>query len=218
MPSKKTVKKEVEPEKAPAVSKNNYSLLKNKYLIIGAIIILLAVIAYMFKSLFVVAMVNGQPITRLAYMHELEKEAGKQSLNSLITQQLISQEAAKQNVSVTQPEIDTEVSGIETQLSKQNQKLDDVLTLRGLKKSDLIDQIRTEKLIQKLLGKDIKVSDSDIDDFIKNNKDSIPQGSNPDTIKASVRQQLVQEKLSQKFQSWIQEKQKNAKINYFISM
>ena len=65
---------------------------KSKFFI-PLVIILIAAILFYFKGLFVVALVNGVPITRIAVINELEKQGGKQTLSSLVNQTLILQEA-----------------------------------------------------------------------------------------------------------------------------
>ena len=45
------------------------------------------------------------------------------------------------------------------------------------------EQIRVQKLVEKLIGKDIKVTDKEIDDYIEKNKDSIPQDAKPEEVR-----------------------------------
>src|SRR5688572_16109970 len=47
---------------------------------------------YFLRGVFVAATVNGKPISRLALVKELEKQNGKETLNSLVTKELIFQE------------------------------------------------------------------------------------------------------------------------------
>ncbi len=190
-------------------------IIKNKYILVGILIIIIGFLLYYFKGVFVVAMVNGQPISRLALIQELNKQYGKQMLNNLVTQTLIMQEARKQNITVTDQEINSELKKIEDNLSKQGQSLDQALLLQGMTKDDLINNIRTQLTVSKILEKDIKVSDKEINDYISQNKETLPTSQNPDQIRQSVKQQLTQNKLVQKYQSWIANIEKNAKISYF---
>ena len=45
------------------------------------------------RGLFVVALVNGEPISRIEVIKALEKQGGKATLDSLVTKKLIAQEA-----------------------------------------------------------------------------------------------------------------------------
>jgi len=200
--------------------KVDYSFLsrfKNRKFLIPLFLILIGGILFYFKGLFIVATVNGQPVTRLALIQELEKRNGKQMLSSLVTQILIQQEAQKQNIGVSQKEIDDEVKRVEEGLKKQGQTLDAALGFQGLTKNDFIAQIKLQKLVEKILAKDIKVTDKEINDYIEKNKDSIPKDLKAEEVTASARQQLQQQKLSSKAQPWIQGLQSKAKINYFVN-
>ncbi len=191
--------------------------IKRSYLIGGIIIILLIGLAVYYRSLFIVAMVNGQPVSRLAYIQEMEKMSGKQALNSLITKTIILQEARKRNISVTNQEIDQEMKKIEDNLSKQGQKLDTILQLQGMNRESLREQVYFQKLIEKMVGKDIKVSDQEVNDYIASNKSTLPQDIKEEDLKKQVREQLRQQKLNEKVQTWIKDLQEKAKVTYFIN-
>lgn len=185
-------------------------------LLLLAAILLIAGLIYIFKGIFVIAMVNGQPITRAEYNTELERQSGKQVLNTIVTKKLITQEAGKKNVTVSDTEINNEIKNIENNLSKQGRKLDDALTAQGLTREQLREQIKYQKLIQKMIGNKVKVTDKEVNDYIAKNSASLPQGQNPDQLKKSISNQLMQQKLNDATQTWIDNLQKNAKVNYFI--
>lgn len=187
-----------------------------KTTLVVTLLIILGLLYY-FKGLFVVAIVNGEPISRLSEIRELEKQNGKQVLESLVTKTLILQEAKKQNATISQTEIDQAIKKIEKDIEGQGQTLDQALTVRGMTRADLIEQIKIQKLIEKTLGKDIKVTDNEVDDYIAKNKITAPEGIKPEETKARVKEQLLQQKLSESFQTWIENLKKNAKINYFLN-
>ena len=197
------------------------SILPNRinknYLIIGLIVIALAGLLYLSRSLFLAAVVNGQPISRLSVVSELEKQSGKQALDTLVTKTLIMQEARKQNITIGQNEINAELKRIEDNIKKSGQTLDDVLALQGMDRNTLIEQIRIQKTVEKILGKQIQVSDKEIADYISKNAETL--GSDPESqeTKNTVKQQLTQQKLSEKFQTWLDNLKKKAKVNYFVS-
>lgn len=197
-------------------SKQN-QLVTRKRILIVLLIVLAVTLIYYFRGLFVVALVNGQPILRLSVIQELEKRGGNQTLTSLITQVLIQQEAEKRGVVVTDSELDGEVKKIEDNLKKQGQKLDEALLFQGLTREDFKEQIRFQKLVEKLLAKDIKVTDEEIKKFIDQNKDNLPKDLKPEEVTASARQQLEQQKLGTKAQEWIADLQEKANIKYFVS-
>jgi foldase protein PrsA len=191
--------------------------IKKSYLILVATIIILGVLLYVFRSLFVAAVVNGQPISRLSVVQESEKQSGKQVLTTLVRNSLIEQEARKQNVSVSDKEIDDEIKKLEGNLQKQGQKLDQVLSMQGMSKEDLRKLIRLDKLVGKMVGKDIKITDQQVADYIDKNKESLPQGQNEAELKNTVKEQLKQQQLNDKVRTWLEDLQKNAKITRFVN-
>lgn len=215
MATKKAVTKKTS-NKNNLVIKTKRIGLKRRQIIFALIVLLFSAFLYFFKGLFIVATVNGQPISRLAVVSELEKQGGKQTLDSMITQMLILQEAKNKNVTVSQKEIDEEVKKIEESLSKQGQNLDSALALQGMSRKALELQIKIQKVVDKLLGKDISVTDKEVDEYIEKNKELLPQDQKPEELKAQINQQLKQQKLQQKFQSFITDLKSKAKINYFI--
>jgi len=201
-------------------SVDTYSIkdkLKQPKVFIGLIVVVLAIGAFFLKGLFVAALVNGEPITRIAILSELEKQGGKQALSSLVNQVLILQEAKKKNVQVSQAEIDAATKQIEDSLKTQGQNLDTALVQQGMTRQDLSMQLKLRNLVEKLLVDKIKVTDAEIADYIKKNKDTFPAEMKEEEIKKRVGEQLKQQKLGSASQDWIEELNKNAKINYFVN-
>lgn len=191
--------------------------LRQPKMFIPLIVIVLAVLAFALKGLFVAALVNGQPIMRLSVIKELEKQGGKQTLSSLVNQALIMQEAKKKNVQVSQEEIDKSAKQIEDSLKSQGQNLDAALAIQGMTKQDFLMQLKLRNLVEKLLADKVKVTDSEISDYIEKNKDTFPTDLKEDEMKKRAEEQLKQQKLASASQEWLTNLQKNAKINYFVN-
>ncbi len=190
--------------------------IKRTYILIALILVLLGILAYYYKGLFVAATVNGQPISRVAVVTQLERQGGKGALDTMIVRTLILQEAKKRNVWVSDQDVNAQIKKIEDNMAKQGQKFDDALAIQGYTRNSFRDEYRIQMLVEKLLSKDIQVSDKEVNDYMEKNKDSLPQNQPPDQLKASVRQQLKQQKMNQKAQSWIQDLRSKAKIDYFV--
>lgn len=214
---KASVSKAVADDTATTLTSSGYSFrISKKVLVLFVGLLLLAGLVYYFRSLFVVATVNGTPITRIGFIQELEKQYGKQTLNSLVTKTLILQEAKKKNVSVSDTELSAELKKIEDSYTKQGQKLDELLKQQAMSREDFKERIEVQKLIEKLLEKDIIVTDKEVEEYMEKNKDLFPEGADQKTTKENIKQQLRQQKLGDKFQSWIDTLQKNAKITYYL--
>lgn len=221
MPRKKSSKIDARTEKNLVIQSSeptNTSLLpKRRSQLVIIIILILFALLYYFKGLFIAAIVNGRPISRLSIVGEAERQSGKQVLDSAISKTLILQEAKKQHVDVSPNEIDGEIKKLEDNISKQGQNLDMLLKGQGMTRNDLAEQIKLQKLIEKIVGKNITITDKEIDDFMEKNKDSLPQNESSQSARESVKQQLKQEKLSQAFKTFMDNLQKKAKIYYFVN-
>lgn len=188
---------------------------KNKFLVLIGVAAVL-VILYLLRGLFVAALVNGQPIYRLSVVSQLEKQSGGQVLDAMVNEAIIRNELKKQNIIVSQEEINTEVKKIETLLSSQKQNLDEALKQRGMTRQELENQITLNKGVEKLLGKDVAVTDAEIAAFIEQNKTFLPAASSEADLKAKAKEQLIQQKVSEKYQKWVEDAKKNANVMYFV--
>ena len=188
--------------------------IKKLLIAIGLIVALIAL--GLLKEHFVVANVNGEQISRIELIRELEKTEGKRILDSLVIQTLIRQEAKKRNVSVTDENIQGEIAKIEKNISDQGQKLDDLLAVQNLTRKQLEEQIIIQILLQKMVGENIQVTDIEVDDYIEKNKESLPEDANMDELKIDTKEQLKQQKINGKIQELIQKLQKEAKIDYLL--
>jgi len=196
-----------------------YSLkdkIKQPKVLTGLIIVVVVVLAFLFKGLFVAALVNGEPITRLQVVSELEKQGGKQALSSLVNQALILQEARKKKIQVSKSEIDAATKQIEDSLKSQGQDLNTALAAQGMTMQDLQMQLKLRTLVEKLLADKIKVSDKEITDYITANKASLPTNLSDADLKKSVAEQLKQQKMGNASQAWLEGLTKDSKINYFV--
>ena len=77
----------------------NFKFKKPKPLLIAIVVAVILILVALFfaKGIFVVATVNGSPISRLSLIQELEKQGGKQALEAIIDKKLIETELKKQN-------------------------------------------------------------------------------------------------------------------------
>ena len=173
---------------------------------------------YFFRSLIFAAWVNGRPVYRLSLTSELEKQGGKQVLDGLIEKALINSEARKNNVKVEQSEIDAEIKKIEEMVAGQGLSLDEALKFRNQTRKDLIDQIKIQKMVEKLLSSKITITDAEAKDYFDKNKSLFGQNPVFDKVKDQVNNQLFQQKLSEQYNTWITELKTKAKILYFINL
>lgn len=190
---------------------------RKSYAIVILAVILIVGLLYAGRGLFIAATVNGEPISRLTIISELERQSGKQALDSMVTKTLILQEAKKRNVTVPEQEVNDEIKKIETELKQQGQDLDQALAMQGGDRESFRDQIRIRKILEQLFGKEIQVSDKEVADYIASNSATLPQDANQQALQASIKQQLEQQKLSEKLQTWLAELRQKAQVNYLVN-
>lgn len=192
-------------------------IVKNKLILGGVAAVAIAFLGgYYLKNLFIAATVNGSLISRVKVIKELEKRGGSSILETLITEKLIKQEAAKKNISVSKEEVDSAITSIETNLKSQSQDLKTALAAQGMTLNDLKNQITLQKLLEKMLADKITVTDEEITKYMIDNKVTLPEGTDQENAKSIIKQQIIQEKLGQEIQPLLDSLKKAAKINIFI--
>lgn len=209
MPNPKKTSDKIAQKYSPELTKSQTIIL------IAAVVV--AALLYFLKGYFVAAKVNGTPITRWSIVSQLEKTGGKQTLDSLITKELILQEAKKRGISLSSQDIDQEMNKIEANVKQQGGNFEEILKAQGMSREDLREQVEVQKLVEKMFVNQLKVSQEEIKKFIVENEASLPQNSDEESIKTSVKQQLQQQKLNQSVQQLIENLKKAAKIEYFVT-
>lgn len=184
---------------------------KKKILIYLAIGLGLAGLLFYFKNQFIVAWVNGRPITRFAYTRELQKLAKNQAFDSLLTKKLILAEAAKNKVTVAKEEIDEAMKNIDERAKSQGANLEELLQAQGVSRESLREEIRLQKLLEKLVG-DITIDDEKISGYFKDNQTALYEGKTLDETRAEISDQLKQQELINKIQELITRLQTEAKV------
>jgi len=184
------------------------------WIVLAVLIILTGL--YFLKGFFVVALVNGKPVSRFSLDRELEKQAGKAILNNKIAEMLVIEEGIKQKIVVSKEEIDAKMKTIEDQIKAQGQTLEALFAAQGINKEEFLRQIKIQILVEKLLGKDIAVEEQEISDYFTQNKAMLPAGATLESQKENIKESLIQEKLTAKIQPWLDELKAKAKIINFV--
>lgn len=205
---------------------NKYSekvinLKKSRTIYIIAIIAGLLVLGIYKKDWFIAATVNGSPVTNLELQMRLNQQFRSKTLDQLINEKIILSEAAKNNVAVTEEEINKKVSEIETSVGGAD-TFNALLTQQGQDRNTVKQQIRLQLTIEKLYAKEATVSAEEVKEFIEQNKQSLTPDST-ESLSASQSAKLEQEafnairnqKLTQIFSQKFQDLRQKAKIQTF---
>jgi foldase protein PrsA len=206
----------VEEKKTETVSSvktsRRFLSLKN---IILLIILVIAVLFWKFKGYFVVALVNGQPISRWQLSDQLMKKYGSQTLDNIINERLILAAARQKGIFVKADEIDARVKQIEGRIAGQI-SLDDALKAQGLSQDEFRRQLEIQISIEKLFTTEATVSASEIDEYLGKNKTLYKDATDTALLREEVKDTISKQKLSDAFDKWFTDIQKSAKINKFL--
>jgi hypothetical protein len=171
--------------------------------------------AYYYKGIFVSAVVDGSPISRLSVIRELEKQAGSQALDRLVTKKLVDAEVAREKITVSSSDVDDEIGRIEDQMVKQGATLKEALEQQGMTESDLREQLLLQKKLEKILGNKIEVTDEDVAQYMEQSGGVAPAGIDDAEFKDQIREQLKGQKFNVEVGKWIAAAKADASIRYY---
>ena len=186
---------------------------KQLIFILGLILVL--GLLYSYKSQFIVATVNGQPISRIALVKELESQGKSLAVDSLISKELIFQEAKRRKISIPQKDLNKAIVEVEKSFQANNQTLDNFLDQQNITYKDFLQQVRLQLIMEKLLSGKVEVTDEQINKYLEENQEFFPEGISEEQLRNSALEQLKQIELNAQVQKLLDELRKNAKVKYF---
>ena len=110
------------------------------------------------------AKIGSKDISREAWINELEKRYGKDVLEEMVDKEVVGQAAKKYKVTISEDEVDRELKMMKTMYGTAGQNLNKT-------KAQWKQEIQSNLLLEKLLTKDVTVSEATIKDYYENNKD-----------------------------------------------
>jgi len=166
------------------------------------------------KGLLVAAVVNGRPIFRWQLTGVMTSRYGQQTLDSMISQVLIDEEAKKAGITIAAADIAKKESGLVASLGG-NVSLDNVLKYQGMTKADFEDQLRLQLTVEKLLGKDITITDADIDAYIATSGATLA-ATDEAGMRDEAKQAIFSQQINDKLQTWFAGIKTKASILRFL--
>ncbi len=128
-----------------------------------------------------VAKVNGSPILKSQLYSALVKAGGTQTLETMISEELVKQESDKANIQVTDADLEKELDQIKKSFSSDEQFAQALatynMTLESLK-ADMHVQVQ----LRKLLEPQVKITDEEIKTYYDTNLESL---KTPEQVRAS---------------------------------
>lgn len=189
----------------------NFRSSKKFYIIL--LIIGLLILAMIKKNWFIAALVNGSPVSNLELQMRLNRDFRSKTLDQMITEKIIIQEALKNRVVVTESDIDRKISDIESNLGGA-QTLDAMLTQDGQTRTSIRPQIRLQSIIEKLYAPEATVSAEEVTKFVDQYKEQLRATDSAGQQK-EAEEALKSRKLTQIFSQKFQDLKAKAKIQIF---
>ncbi|OGE36328.1 hypothetical protein A3B45_02390 [Candidatus Daviesbacteria bacterium RIFCSPLOWO2_01_FULL_39_12] len=180
------------------------------------IILLIALgllLAFYKKEWFVAATVNGTPITNLELLAKLNQQFRGQTLNQMINEKIILDEARKSNIAVSDSEIEEKLQELENQVGGA-EVFESLLAQQGQTRNSVKQQIRLQLIIEKLYQNEATVSAQEIDQFLQTSSESL-QATDSAAQRKEAQDLLKQQKINQVFSQKFQELRQSAKIQIF---
>lgn len=123
-----------------------------------------------------VAKVGDREITKDALYEKLVATSGAATLDVMISNEVVDQEAEKAKVEVTQEEIDAEMAVYEEQYGGA-EGLEEALASSGMSTADLEEEMKIYLKVEKIIGPDIEITDEQMSTYFEENKEAFEQSS-----------------------------------------
>lgn len=185
-----------------------------RILSLGILIVALVLLFATNKGFFLAAFVNGQPVFRWTLNNVLTKRYGQQTLEGIITEKLISDEAQKQKVAISAQDIDAREKDILASFGS-SMTVDDFLKLQGINKADFENQLKLQLMVTRLLTKDLTITDDDITNYIASNHATLV-ATDPAKLKEEAKQAIIDAKVGEKIDAFLQDLRSKASISKFL--
>lgn len=187
-----------------------------KYVKIVILLLVIGLVALFFtnKGLLLAATVNGKPIFRWDLNNVLVSRFGSQTLDAMVSEALIEEEAKKAGVSVTQADVDVKTQSLVESIGG-GMTLDQLLQYQGMSRADFESQLKLQLTVEKLLGKDISVTEDDVTNYIATAAATLT-ATDEAGMREEARQTIFSQKISEKLQPWFSEIRTKASIVRFL--
>lgn len=132
----------------------------------------------------------------------------------MIGESLIASEAKKSGVVITDADIQTKQKEILSSLGTEV-NLQDFLKFQGLSEIDFNQQLRVQLTVEKLLTKNMTITDSDIDNYIATNS-ALLTATEPAKLREEAKKAIIGNTVSEKLQSWFLEIRQKSNVMKFL--
>jgi SurA N-terminal domain len=185
-------------------------------LTILAIAIVVILLLSLWRGLFVAAVVDGEPISRMAVVKELEKRSGGQALDTMVIKKIILKSALERGVSISEEDVNNEIATLEERMSVQGSTLEMALSQQGLTLEQFREQIILQKALEKILEDKLTATDEEVENYLTQTKATVPAGMSEEEFKEKVREQIKSQKFGTEVETWLTAEKQKANIKYYV--
>ncbi len=189
---------------------------KKSFVIPTAIMVVIAGITLVMlqnKGWFFAGRVNNTMILRSEFNKVMTQRYGTSTFEELITFALVRDELKKNNINVSDDELNTRISEIEAGLG--GMKLEDVLKSQGQSLDEFNTQMKLELGAERLLKDKVSVTEQEIKDYItKNAKDLLAK--DPEGQRTEAQNALFNQKIQQEVANWVKSLRTDAKVDKYF--
>ena len=176
------------------------------------------ILGFIIHNALPIVQVNGEFISRGTFLKKLAVTNGQGVLEAMIAEKLIAQSLQENKIIVTDKEIDTKIAAMRKDLVLQKTTFEQLLASTRQTLPQFRHELRTQLGVEKLLKKQITVTEKEINDYFVRNK--IVRGKNAilRSQLLSIRDTIYRAKLRQAFLQWYQLQKGKAKVQYYTGM
>lgn len=193
---------------------NSIKTVKKSTKIITAAVIVVIILLFLIRKGYIVsAVVNGRPVFRWEVSKVLFDRYGTQTLETLISKRLVEQQARSSTIVVTSEDIQKRQKEMLDRIGG-GITLEDILKYQGISRAEFDEQLKLNITLEKILGRDVNITQDDIDLFIATNSASFT-ATDPAELNTQVRQAILDQKVGEMIRPWFEQIQSQAKIIKF---
>jgi len=193
---------------------NEWTLKKKLYSLLAIFVLIILVYILIQRGLLVAAVVNGRPIFSWRVYSTLLSRFGSQTLEGIISEELINQSAKDTGVAITAGDIDAKEQEIIQGLG-EGSNLDDLLKFQGMTRDDFDRQIKLQLTVEKIVEQQVVLEEKQIIDYMDKNKSALT-ATDPAAFREEAKMALVKQKVGEQIQPWYNDLKDKAKIIRFL--
>lgn len=193
------------------MKKFDLSLFSLSILVLAAVLLGVGGNAHVGAATGNIAMVNGSAITKEQFYQNMLDHYGDKSIDRMIKDLLVEQEAAKSGISVSPEELDRSFTNYLAHLEqKAKKKIDDYLKENGTTREELKAKFQQKLLLTKVAENEVTITDDEMKTLYDKRKDLFAKnGETFEQAKPQIKQALMQKKVTK----WLNTLKENAKID-----